>query len=297
MSIAHIEISSSVLKIVSRRRLLEAYLWMIIAGIASWPFTRDAFILNKASISEVASVQSGWLLTGIGVLLSPIIFQLIFGVMPFEAIRRWVMEKRGATSLDESANAADLAERLVSSKPDYKWVIEGNDEVLKLLGTLSISSGTIAKGIYSRSGVYLILGVFIAFTGLLFFYSQTSDLRTSEKVTETLIANTPKFGILLFIELIAFFFLRQYRSAMDEYRYYEAIQRHREELLSLIILAKQQGNAIDIESLLTKGMFYSNAKVLEGNQTTEIIESRKLEKNELDLLERMVDLIGSKRKA
>ena len=42
----------------------------------------------------------------------------------------------------------------------------------------------------------------------------------------------PGFGILFFIEFVAFFFLRQYRSAMDEFPVYDAIRRNREEISS-----------------------------------------------------------------
>jgi hypothetical protein len=53
---------------------------------------------------------------------------------------------------------------------------------------------------------------------------------------ENLLHTLPRFGILFFIETIAFFFLRQYRTAMDEYRYFEAIKRKREENFVLLCL-------------------------------------------------------------
>lgn len=290
------ETTSWAFRLVSRRRMLEIYLWVIFAALASWPFTRDALFLAP-SIRDAASVQSTWIFVGVGVLLFPILFQLIFGLLPFEAIRQWTTAEHGGQLSDRRAEVEGTADRIVTEFASYRWVLDSPDSSQKLLGCLSMLSAAVAKGIYSRSGVYLIVGVFIAFTGLLFFYSQTTELKGSEHIQDTIFAYAPRFGILFFIELIAFFFLRQYRAAMDEYRYYEAIQRHREELLALIVLSKEQSKPVDIESLLNKGAFYSRTQLLDKEQTTEILESRKLEKNELELLEKMVDLIGTKAKS
>jgi hypothetical protein len=108
-----------------------------------------------------------------------------------------------------------------------------------------VTSGIIADRIYSRSGVYLLIGVLIAFSGLTFFYLQTLPLAPGKDLYAVLVALLPRFGVLFFIELIAFFFLRQYRAAMDEFRYFEAIKRSREDNVAIVALAKSE-SAIDI---------------------------------------------------
>ncbi len=55
---------------------------------------------------------------------------------------------------------------------------------------------------------------------------------TAPDYVERALVLLPGFGILFFIEFVAFFFLRQYRSALDEFRYYDAIRRNREEISS-----------------------------------------------------------------
>lgn len=111
-----------------------------------------------------------------------------------------------------------------------------------------------------------------------------------------LISLAPKFGILFFIEFVAFFFLRQYRSEMDEFRYYEAIKRNREETLALIRIAVDSGKAFDPLELVKNECFFSKAGVLDKGQSTEIIESRKLEKNEIELLEKVLDVVSRSKK-
>ena len=106
----------------------------------------------------------------------------------------------------------------------------------------------------------------------------------------------PRFGILFFIELIAFFFLRQYRSAMDEFRYFEAIKRCREETLALMRIAEDSGLKISPIDWVNSGSFYSKAGLIQKDQSSEIIESRKLEKNELELMEKVLEVLSRSKK-
>lgn len=101
----------------------------------------------------------------------------------------------------------------------------------------------------------------------------------------------PKFGILFFIEFVAFFFLRLYRSAMDEFRYYESIARRREEVSALLMLSAESEPKINLMELLKSDSYFSRVSVLEKDQTTEIIEARKLEKGELELLGKVVESV------
>jgi hypothetical protein len=160
---------------------------------------------------------------------------------------------------------------------------------------LATQSASTARGIYSRAGVYLLVGVGIAFSGLAFFYLETGTLKGNSDVTANLVLYTPRFGILFFIELIAFFFLRQYRAAMDEYRYYQSLQRHREELLVLALLSDKQGKSMDAAAMVKQGTFYSGREILSKGESTEILEARKLEKDELELLSKVVEAVGKKK--
>jgi hypothetical protein len=111
-----------------------------------------------------------------------------------------------------------------------------------------------------------------------------------------LVSLAPKFGILFFIEFVAFFFLRQYRTSMDEFRYYEAVKRHREEMLVLVKLGSEQAKPIDGFELVKLGQFFSVAGRLQKEESTEILEARKLEKNETAVLEKAIDAIAQARK-
>jgi hypothetical protein len=65
------------------------------------------------------------------------------------------------------------------------------------------------------------------------------------KTTEVLFFFGSRFGVLFFIEFVAFFFLRQYRATMDEFRYYETAQRNREDNLMILVLSQKDWGSLD----------------------------------------------------
>lgn len=78
---------------------------------------------------------------------------------------------------------------------------------------------------------------------------------------------------------------------LEEYRYYEAIKRKRQENLNLIKLSeafKDQKEMFEI--LVGKISNYSISKLKNG-ETTEILESQKQENIQLDILPKIIDLI------
>ena len=84
---------------------------------------------------------------------------------------------------------------------------------------------------------------------------------------------------------------------MDEFRYFEAIQRRREELLLLIRLSSEADQPVDLHKLLKQGMFYSIAGKLSEGESTELLEAKKLQKDEVELFHRIAGAIGKRKKS
>ena len=260
---------------------------------------------------------------GIAFLLIPILCRLIFNALPFEILRSRV----GVVRLPDSADAVWKTSDDRSEQPAENRDFLHTDITLLYLQSLAKASQQIAEKLYLRAGVYLLIGVLVAFSGLAFFYYQqaqqtplsliavasglkitaeqqlttpattptatpatTPTTRESTGSLDNLLRTLPRFGILFFIETIAFFFLRQYRTAMDEYRYFEAIKRRREENFVLLCLLASE-NPLDLTKFPQQASFYSDVGALAQGQTTELLESRKLSKDETALLEKIVDAI------
>jgi hypothetical protein len=162
----------------------------------------------------------------------------------------------------------------------------------ELLGLYSIASDAICKRIYARAGVYLLVGVIISFVGLGIFYLRSRDIPTGTSIIEHGLYLLPGFGVLFFVEFVALFFLRQYRSAMDEFRYFESIKRHREETLVALKICSESSAKTSIQHMLKNLNLYSGSPKLARGETTDLLESRKMQKDEIVLFEKALDLMN-----
>ena len=268
----------------------ELWLWSCLSLVAMGGIFLD-LLVGRYPISVLSERYSDFMIA-LMVVLFPVVFKLIFNSYPLEMIRRR-RKLSGSENLSEGS-AKDLKVRDVNDSLSSE-VVENSSlstfSASELFSYYASSSRELSKNLYSRSGVYLLVGVFVAFSGLVFFYMETLN-SSNYKGVELVVAFAPKFGILFFIELVAFFFLRQYRSAMDEFRYYEAVKRKREETLALILLTFESGKGAEVLELVKNGCFFSEGKLLSKDQTTEIIESRKLEKNEMEILEKVIEAVS-----
>jgi hypothetical protein len=232
------------------------------------------------------------------ILIIPILYRLVFGEFMLSAIKRFIRNLRaGPIYRDKSGKSDSISTSLLL----FGGIIPEKEEVIlafspeKHLYRCVQDSDGLAKSIKTRSGVYLLIGCLIAFFGMAFYYGETTlKPESTHDIYSDLFAIVPRFGILLFVELIAFFFLKQYKASMDEFRYYESIKRRREELyLALKIMERNQEKYSVIE-LMKSDVFFSKNGILEPGQSSELIETRKLEKDEIEILGKMLDVISKK---
>ncbi|EOW6517509.1 hypothetical protein ACOZX1_002742 [Cronobacter dublinensis] len=225
--------------------------------------------------------------------LIPLAFTMVYRISPVQMI------VRRALSIN-----SDIETSIVNKKSDVEPPKKSKSDLAEMyLNDLVVSSTGLSKGIYSRGSLYLLFGVIFSIVGLVFFYSQVhtsdstsliSNFKESTTFINELIYLAPKFGILFFIELISFFFLKQYRVTMDEFRYYEAIKRSREETLAVVKLLAVSSENVDYMAVLDKLKFSSNVGRLENGQTTELLEARKFDKEELDFLAKIAEIVAKK---
>lgn len=187
-------------------------------------------------------------------------------------------------------------------KPDERDVNEAVrvPSALDFYGRLAADSRSVARTLFSRSGVYLIVGVLTAVFGIVLFLSArglmappTYDPKVPQ--IEYAVGLLQNAGILVISELIAFFFLRQSRSVLDEFRSADSIARHREEVLSLLMFSNEIPE-LSLTEILQASAFFSKGPRLSAGETTEIVEGRKLEKTEIDLLASIAQILASNKK-
>ncbi|HDX4662401.1 TPA: hypothetical protein ROH14_004543, partial [Enterobacter hormaechei subsp. steigerwaltii] len=225
--------------------------------------------------------------------LIPLAFTMVYRISPIQMILR------RALSINDEVRITSVALGVVNDEPQKSK----SDLAEGYLSNLVVSSARLSKDIYSRGSLYLLFGVIFSIVGLVFFYSQVHvsdslstvvNIPKSNSFVNELVYLAPKFGILFFIELISFFFLKQYRVTMDEFRYYEAIKRSREETLAVVKLLSVNSENVDYMAVLDRLKFSSNVGRLESGQTTELLEARRFDKDELDFLAKIAEVVAKK---
>ncbi|MBJ8835772.1 MULTISPECIES: hypothetical protein [Citrobacter] len=168
------------------------------------------------------------------------------------------------------------------------------DDCMEYMSFLAVSSGKLAKDVFNRGIIYLLVGIFFSIAGVLFFYNRVNFIKTPDDYKEILVILAPNFGVLFFIELVSFYFLKQYRSTMDEFRYYEAIKRSREENLATFKILIEKGKPEEASTIIEKISVRSQIEKLREGETSDIIESKKLEKGELEVLVKAIEALRPK---
>ena len=294
-----------------RFRLSESIMWLVVPLLVAWRFWM-AFLFSSTPgsvglepfvdrlLTAIANTELS-ILAAILVLIAPRLYRLVFGLLPLEHMRQTreksIRRRRNAdrdTERQSTLRDSDLEPEPDSEGDQFTTQSEPNE----FLAALVRSSRILSQRIFTRAGIYLSVGVLIAFGGVFFFYLQTFDQqsRAVEDVFAEALRNAPRFGILFFVEFIAIFFLRQYRSDMEEFRYYEAIQRKRENAFFLVRAMQEHDGKIDIDRLVQIINHSFGVGKLAPGETTELIEAKKLSKDEADVLVKLIGAVTQSKK-
>jgi len=236
------------------------------------------------------------LLISVIVLLFPFLFRLIYAEFPFQYLRnkrlKNLSEKRNTTNI---INNDTKAEKTVNY--EVNTVAVNNPTELEILKLYLKQSQKLSEQIFSRSSAYLLIGCLIAFAGVGFFYFQSVYIHTDPKLAASELGFTfrdtlPRLGVLIFVEAIAFFFLRQYKATMEEFRYYEAIKRQRENQLLVASCGNiHKDNPEYFIKLVSSMNLADNPNKILKDETTQILETQKLSIAESDVIDKFIDLL------
>jgi len=181
--------------------------------------------------------------------------------------------------------------------------------VRDVLDSLLARSTLQASEALRRAYNHMIFGVTIGLSGLVFFFLTTSALipdtgssgMSWSLLGYSLLKIAPRAAVLMFIEITAGFFLKQYSAAMVEYHNYERIERHREaETLSFLIRA-QGGEKDGLDDFAKSLLVPSDGDILRpGENTTHQAAQERLPNDMLEIMkkahESLVDLADAAKK-
>ncbi len=309
-----IVVESLVRKMISNiHTIAEMFFWILIAFLFSLPILSDFFWYGSIQ-SETIYGNSSQLVYSFILVVGPVVFGFVYGDLPLNFLKNkrsraeiinlqgQVGEQNAETKreFENGVESSELNDLYVEPRTVSKSLDASSETVVEYIRYMMLTSTQLANRMLRNASLYLFSGVLIAIVGLGFFYTQTlnsvssSGLLNTVSFSSTMIALIPKFGILFFIEFIAFFFLKQYRTSMDEFRYYESLKRSREETYAIVRLMMLDGGKINVLNLIEKYGFRTKLDKLEAGQSLDHLEARKLDKSELEILAKIVEVFGKK---
>ncbi|MEI3802738.1 MULTISPECIES: hypothetical protein [unclassified Chitinophaga] len=211
------------------------------------------------------------------VLLGVLVFGLIYQNMPIRFLRNDVSKPR------QEQKEAD-EKRYEHDNPNY------------YLNKLSYDYRKLAATVRNTAKLYLGAGLVIAVLGVYIFISSFfQNLKAPGElnyIEKGFFVYATRTSSLIFIELIAFFLLKQFRLTNDESRYYDSIKRQIEGHLLLNKLLDHYKIAPSAE-IIDKFKIYENLDKLSSGETTIQLESVKSPDTFIDLFKSVIDKIPS----
>ena len=151
-----------------------------------------------------------------------------------------------------------------------------------------------AEDLYSRSTLLLAAGIVMAFVGVLSFYATLPEYSGSETPSEYLPKAIRPTGILIFVESIAWFLLRQYRALIEDYKSFHLLYLKRVNQLAAYHMLSQETVRHE-ELLLAVSLLHEDLSGrLQQGETTEALEAAKIPDSNpvFSLLDSIVKRIG-----
>ncbi|HEV2510158.1 hypothetical protein [Bosea sp. (in: a-proteobacteria)] len=177
--------------------------------------------------------------------------------------------------------------------------IDDNSKLIELY--IERSRGEMVSA-QKRPNALLFAGFFIAIFGLgVFIYTlpgvaqevPASDADVARYFWSTGLQFVPRLLMLLFIQVLAGFFLRQYRSSMEDYRYFESILRAREDKYISYSILKENSDRKMMIKLVENLIDAKDSGILTKGQTTAALESLRSETNDLrGLADQLTSLVS-----
>jgi hypothetical protein len=136
---------------------------------------------------------------------------------------------------------------------------------------------TLASSLYSRSTLLLGGGIVMSFIGIGVFWVSLPSMPADGKysVTAYLPLTIRPLGMLVFVEAIAWFLLRQYRALVEDYKAFHRMYLRRINFLIALRLVSESGSSPSKTSIAAALLVDDVSGRLKKDETTEALEGTK----------------------
>ena len=131
-----------------------------------------------------------------------------------------------------------------------------------------------------RGNLNLVLGCLTTVTGLALLGYLTLGSISVDNVGDFALHYTPRITLILFIEVFGYFFLRLYRSSLDDIKYFQNELTNVETKYLALHMALKSGDSKVVEGLISQMAQTERNFVLNKGQTTVELERSKIADNQ-----------------
>lgn len=249
--------------------------------------------LFPKSYSTMRTLVDFWVITTGFILFVQITFNFLFRKTLFVAFLSFLMF--GHTLVHPSERAISVDKIPPDADPDPTPPLD--PIIAEFERNLNRSRLTLASAQRSPKAL-LFTGTVIAAIGLAFFLLTLPSLSstpvqvpspdspmlapidTAPDFWKGLLSITPRLFMLLFIQLLAGFFLKQYRASMEEFRYYEAILRARENQFLSFLIRKNLGDSKPMNEIMKSLLTHKDFSILPTTAKNRVADAHKAEEND-----------------
>jgi hypothetical protein len=275
----------------------EVMLWWFVAFVIN---ARGSliFLTHTSEIGPVFALRrlfDDWPSRTIGqltALLIPTVFRGITGAWPVRSLLRGRLSPSSPIVFRDDADRETDQAGAQSGEPHAHELVAKADTPLGLIQAAHKRSAQKAVRALSRANFVLGAGLVMAALGVGVFIFSAKEEPPGATIARSLVSSIPRISVLVFIEIIAGFFLRQYRVLMEEYRFFEGLERQRE--ADHIALLANDGDKERLSSLVQsiREATWSGG-VLKTGEASVTVEATKASTNETTEVLRIAgDAIG-----
>lgn len=271
--------------------LFEYMIW----HAACFLYFMEYFVSHRYSLSVIQIIEFFFTEKGLIVTLALVIVNLTMSLLQESPLHATYCALRGSdrrrlelvekkVNVDDSQEGAqergdEYSEGTVYRNAAASIGMDENSFYVRAQFKYSIERSKVTMQSAKTKPITLIfIGTIISVIGMAFF---VATLPTVESLSvDRLIAEIPRLLMLLFIQVLAGFFLKQYRSSTEDFRYYEMSLKHRENQFLTYLVADQIGDKSMNGKLIEDLLSPRDTMKLQNGETTITIETDKLAINE-----------------
>jgi hypothetical protein len=210
--------------------------------------------------------------------LNDIVDDLNYDKQTIKQVQKILSEEE--ISKDEILQLKKLVNKLETNLKKYEF-----ENILESILYIDVSkSERKSLELYNRSTLMLILGLLVAILGILIFYFTLPEFQSISKPNQYLALTIRPTLLLLFVQSISFYLLKQYRSLINDYKYFH--KEYLEKSKTFITYQLMQSDNIsDVEMKLIDKLLQTEVKENLSNENENEVSNEKI----LDVLKIMIE--------